>query len=89
MNRKISAYIMLGVLAVGLLCLGFGLIAYFAMSGVVSFVLSLFAISAGALMAGGALVTLIVVFIVHLVCRGKENTENSPVQPTEAEQANA
>ncbi len=89
MNRKISASIMLGVLAVGLLCLAFGLLAYFAMGDVVSFVLSLFAISAGAIMSGVAVVTLIVVFIVHLVCRGNKSAENAPEQTAEVEQANA
>ncbi len=89
MNKKISAYIMLGVLAFGLLCLAFGLVAYFAMGDVVSFVISLFAISAGAIMSGVAVVTLLVVFILFLVCRGKENTGNVPEQAAEAEQANA
>lgn len=74
MNRKTVVFISLGILAAAVLCTVAGLIVYFtAHTNPVLFLVGIFMIAMGVIMASVPIIILIVILIITLIEKSKNN----------------
>ena len=75
MNKKLMYALIIGIMCAGLVCLVVGLIVRFCVTDVIALLVSIFTIIFGSLMAGFALLVLLVMLILSAVTKSKNEKE--------------